>query len=163
MIMVRYGLGAVSCLALLCAAGCTTGPSTPAATAYDLRIDTAFNTMPVNSRHLLIVITPAPSTTPAPAGSQITVQGSVTMSSGGTFNPWTVVGTGWACSGTGWAAFQCTKTLSAPMNNEGVQLFTNYGTQPPNTTVTFNASVSMAGNTDPDPTNNVRNITHGLN
>lgn len=157
----RFGSSAACGLALLFPAGCTTGPGGPAATSYDLRIDTAFNTMPVSSRHLLIVITPAPGTTPAPAGSAIIVQGSMTMSTGASFTPWSVVGTGWTCTGN-WAAFQCAKTLTAPLNNEIVQLFTSYATQPPNATVTYVAGVTMAGNNDPDPTNNNRTVTHGL-
>jgi hypothetical protein len=145
---------------LLSLTGCATTPSAPA-TPYDLRIDTSFHTLPVSDRQLVIVITPAPGTPPAPVGSVINIQGSLAMSTGAPFTGWTLVGPNWTCSGS-WAAFQCTKPLPAPLSNETVQLFTSYAAQPPGTTVTYIASVSMTGNIDPDPTTDSRNITHGL-
>lgn len=159
MTVIRFGLGLFSCLALLSSTGCTT-PSGPTATAYDLRIDASLTLDQSLQKAFLFVVTPAPSTTPAPAGSQITVQGSLTFSQGPQpTNTPTLAN--WTCTGP-WSSFQCSRTLAAPLNNDGGYLLITYAPPPPGTNVTYTVSVNMAGNNDPDPTTDTYSFTHGV-
>lgn len=161
MTIVRFGLSVLSVFALLSSTGCTTTPSGPTATSYDLRIDASLGLNQTYQPAFLFVVSPAPATTPAPATSHIVVQGQLTISTGVQY-PTTPTLPGWTCTGT-WAAFQCTKTLSAPLSNDGGYLLTSsVPPQPSGTTVSYTVTVSMTGNTDPDPTNDSYSFSHGI-
>jgi hypothetical protein len=160
MIIARFGLIALSGFALLSSTGRTTTPSVPAGTSYDLRIDASLGHNQSLQPAFLIVVTPAPATTPAPAGSQIFIQGQLTFSSGFQFTNLPTL-PGWTCNGA-WAAFTCEKTLGAPLNNDGGYLLTApvLPPQPTGSTASYTVSVSMTGNTDPDPTTDTYSFTH---
>jgi len=131
-------------------------PTTTTTTTIDLRIDTNFSkAVPPKPPGFIFLILPSrPASVPIPAGATLIVNGS--LSPAAPF-PTMTPPTNWSCTGS-WAAFTCTTTLSAATAYPPLEIHTT-GSPPPGTTVTYVASVVMAGNTDPVPGNHARTIT----
>lgn len=150
MIRARLALSLLSGLALLSATGCGGGPRLRPASGYDLQVDAYLDP----ALGFLIVVTSETMTTPAPQGSQVVVDGFLTFTPGPQPTSTPMLNT-WSCSGP-WANFTCTKTLTAPLDDERGYIPLSL---PPGTSVTYTVRVRMTGNADPNSTNDSYTFT----
>jgi hypothetical protein len=158
----RFAAIAPAGLALLSMMGCKTGPTPQPASTYDIRIDASLTPNPALQTVFLVAVTHPPGSPPAPSGSVLVIQGSLTFNTGTYFTNAPAI-PGWTCTGA-WANFTCTSPpLAAPLDNEGGYMPTVFTPPPPpNTVVTYSVTVTMIGNTDPNPADNTYGFSHNM-